>query len=151
MAADSDPDAVRATAVSRDDIHRAIRRRKGTMIVMLDACRSGAGTNTVGPSPVDMNRTANELGDRALGVLLYASARGRQYSYERDEWRNGAFARAMLDGLAGAADFDKNGAVETDELAVYVRRRVVQMTMSQQEPVHVRPDMAPELKIVLLK
>jgi uncharacterized caspase-like protein len=150
MAADSDPDAARGTAVSRDDIQRAISRRRGTMVVMLDACRSGAGTDTAGASPVDMNRAPNELGDKSKGVLLYASASGSQYSYERTEWGNGAFTRAMLDGLAGAADVDKNGVVETDELDFYVRRRVMAMTKGQQEPVRVKPDAALEMKMVFL-
>ena len=152
MTADSDPDRARATAVSRDDIQRTISRRKGTMVVMLDACRSGAGTDAAGTtSAVDMNRTPNELGDKSTGVLLYASASGRQYSYERSEWGNGAFSRAVLEGLAGKADIDKNGAVESDELDFYVRRRVVEMTKGQQVPVRVKPDAAPEMKLVLLK
>ena len=98
-----------------------------------------------------MNRLANELGDKSLGVLLYASALGRQFSYERSEWGNGAFTKAIIEGLAGAADRDKRGYVETDELAFYVRRRVMAMTKDRQEPVRVKPDAAPEMRIVLLK
>jgi uncharacterized caspase-like protein len=121
------------------------------MVVILDACRSGAGTDTSKASPVDMNRPPNELGDKTTGVLLYASASGRQYSYERSEWGNGAFSRAMLDGLAGKADLNGDGAVETDELALYVKNRVFEMTKGQQVPVRVKPDAAPEMKLVLLK
>jgi hypothetical protein len=57
----------------------------------------------------------------------------------------------MLDGLAGGADRDKVGYVDTEELSVYVRRRVLIMTKNRQEPVRVKPDAAPEMKIVLLK
>jgi len=153
MAADSDPDRARATAVNRDEILSTIRNRKGAMVVMLDACHSGATADAppAGGSRVDMNRLANELGDKSLGVLLYASARGRQFSYERAEWANGAFTRAMLDGLGGAADRDRVGYVDTEELSVYVRRRVMTMTKGLQEPVRVKPDAAPEMRIVLLK
>jgi uncharacterized caspase-like protein len=153
MAADSDPDRARATAVSRDEILSTIRNRKGAMVVMLDACHSGASTEAppAGGSRVDMNRLANELGDKSLGVLLYASARGRQFSYERAEWGNGAFTRAVLDGLAGAADSAKLGYVDTEELSLYVRRRVLAMTKGLQEPVRVKPDAAPEMRIVVLK
>ena len=106
MAADSDPDQARGTGVSRDELLRTIRNLRGTRVVMLDACHSGASADAAPAtqSRVDMNRLANEIGDRSLGILLYASARGRQYSYERAEWGNGAFTRAMLDGLAGAAE-----------------------------------------------
>jgi hypothetical protein len=58
------------------------------MVVMLDSCQSGASADaTVAmESPVDMNRLANELGDRTLGVFLYASALERQFSYEDASW-----------------------------------------------------------------
>ena len=153
MAADSDPDHARATGVSRDDILRTIRNRKGSMVVMLDACHSGASLDTPTPelSSVDMNRVANELGDNSSGALLYASASGRQYSYERAEWGHGAFTRAMLDGLAGGADREKLGYVDTEELSLYVRRQVLTMTNNLQAPVRIKPDAASELHIVLLK
>jgi uncharacterized caspase-like protein len=151
MAVDSDPDDARRSAVRMEDITRVIRKRKGTMVVMFDACRSGAGTVPSGDSPVDMNKTPNDLGNKATGVHLYASASGRQYSYERSEWGNGAFTRAMLDGLAGAADYNKNGAIESDELALYVRSRVLEMTKGQQEPARVKPDAAPEMRLAVLK
>jgi uncharacterized caspase-like protein len=151
MTADSDPDDARATAVNRDDIQRVISRRKGTMLVLLDACRSGAGMDVKGKSPVYMSRISNELGDASNGVLLYASASAYQYSFEAPEWGNGAFTKAVLDGLAGAADYDKNGIVETDELYPFVRRRVREMTRDQQEPVWVRPNAARELKLASSK
>jgi WD40 repeat protein len=151
MAADSDPERARATGVSRDEILRTIRNRKGAMVVMLDACHSGdtavAGTR----SRVDMNRLANELGDKSLGVILYASALGRQFSYEHSDWQNGAFTKAMLEGLAGGADRDHLGYVDTEELSLYVRRRVLQMTNERQEPVRMKPDATPELRLVLLR
>jgi WD40 repeat protein len=150
LASDSDPDKARATGVSRDEILRTIRNRKGSMVVMLDTCHSG-DTAPSGASRVDMNRLVNELGDKSLGVFLYASALGRQFSYENAEWGNGAFTKAMLEGLTGKADRDKLGYVETDELAVYVRRRVMAMTQDRQEPVRMKPDATPEIRLVLIK
>jgi WD40 repeat protein len=153
MAADSEPNEARATGVSRDEILRTIRYRKGAMVVMLDTCYSGASADPVRPdaSRVDMNRLVNELGDKTLGVFLYASALGRQFSYEHASWGHGAFTKAMIEGLAGAADREKLGYVETDELAVYVRRRVMLLTRQRQQPVRMKPDAAPEMRLVLLK
>jgi len=157
MAADSDPDKLRATAVSTEDILRTIRALKGARIVMLDTCRAGASTDTVAlaaPSSVDMNKTPNQIGDKSLGVLLYASAQGRQVSLEYPEWGNGAFTKAMIEGLGGAADSGKLGYVDSEELSLYVRRRVIALTREKglvQEPVRVKPDAAPEMKLVLLK
>ena len=97
-----------------------------------------------------MNKAPNEIGDKSLGVLLYASAQGRQLSLEYPEWGNGAFTKAMIEGLSGKADRDHTGFVETDELALYVRRRVLDMTKQMQEPVRIKPDAAPEMRLAWL-
>lgn len=153
MAADGDPERARSTGVSRDEILRTIRNRKGAMVVMLDACHSAdtAGAAKATGSRVDMNRLANELGDKSLGVFLYASALGRQFSYEHADWQNGAFTKAMIEGLQGGADRDKLGFVDTEELSLFVRRRVLQMTENRQEPVRMKPDATPELRLVVIR
>jgi hypothetical protein len=97
-----------------------------------------------------MNRLANEPGDKTLGVLLFPSVSARQSSYEHPDWQNGAFTKAMLEGLAGAADSEKLGYVETDELAVYVRRREC-MTQQLQEPIRMKPDAEREMRLVSLQ
>jgi len=153
LAADGQPDSLRATAVGRDEVLRTIKNRRGAMVVMLDTCQSGASVDTSAPtgSPVDMNRLANEFGDKTLGVFLYASALGRQFSYENASWGNGAFTKAMIEGLSGKADRDNTGFVDTDELSLYVRRRVLEMTNHKQEPVRIKPDAAPEMRIARLR
>jgi hypothetical protein len=152
MAADSDPEKARASGVSRNEILQTIRNRKGSMVVMLDACHSGDTAGTTGrQSRVDMNRLVNEFGDKSLGVFLYASALGRQFSYEHADWQNGAFTKALLEGLQGKADREHLGYVETDELALYVRRQVMRMTNNLQEPVRMKPDATPEIRLVVLK
>jgi hypothetical protein len=153
LAADAQPDNLRATGVGRDEILRTIRNRKGAMVVMLDTCQSGASidASVSTGSRVDMNRLVNELGDKTLGVFLYASALGRQFSYEKAEWGNGAFTKAMIEGLSGKADRENTGFVDTEELSLYVRRRVLGMTMQMQEPVRIKPDAAPEMRIARLK
>jgi len=153
LAADAQPDNLRATAVGRDEVLRTIKNRRGAMVVMLDTCQSGASVDASAPtgSAVDMNRLVNELGDKTLGVFLYASALGRQFSYEDAKWGNGAFTKAMIEGLSGKADRENTGFVDTDELALYVRRRVLDMTTRMQEPVRIKPDAAPEMRIARLK
>ena len=157
MAADSDAGRLRASAVGKDEILRTIRALKGVRIVMLDTCRAGAGSDVAAlaaPSAVDMNKGANEIGDKSLGVLLYASAQARQVSLEYPEWGNGAFTKAMIEGLSGKADREKLGYVDSEDLSIYVRRRVEVLTKEKgllQVPVRVKPDAAPEMKLVLLK
>jgi hypothetical protein len=140
MAINSDPADLRNTAVSADQIVSTLRSLKGIRIVMLDACRAGAGTDRAALAAlgaVDMNRAPNEIGDQSLQMLLYASAQARQVSLEHPGWGNGAFTKAMIEGLSGAADGRKLGYVEADELGTYVRRRVMELAKEKgvlQEP-----------------
>lgn len=156
MTVDSDADRPRATGVSRDEILRTIRQRRGGMVVMLDTCHAGASHDSSGPSTsrVDMNRLANEIGDKTLGVFLYASALGRQLSEERADWGrggNGAFTAALIEGLSGGADRENLGYVDSDELALFVRRRVLNLTERRQEPVRMKPDAAPEMRLSTIR
>lgn len=147
MAADSDPKTLRATAVSKDDILHTIRNLKGARIVMLDACHSGGGIDP--GNRADMSRAINELADQSLGVQMFASSQGRQYSEERGEWGNGAFTKAMLEGLSGKADSQNLGSIEADELGLYVRRRVEALTGKRQTPAHVL--VSPSMPMVTIK
>jgi uncharacterized caspase-like protein len=155
MTADSDPEKLR-TAIKQNEILDTIRALKGVRIVMLDTCRAGAASDTsaFAPSPVDMNRAPSELGDKTLGVLIYASAQGRQVSLEYPEWGNGAFTKAMIEGLGGAADPWKRGYVDSEALSLYVRNRVTDLAKEKgylQEPVRIKPDAHPEMKLARLK
>ena len=149
LTVDTDPNDLATTAVSKDSILSLLRNRKGAMVVMLDACHSGATAEVGRLSQVDMNRTANELGDAALEVQLYASAEARQYSLERKDWGHGAFTKAMIKALSGAADRDKRGFIEVHELGIYLREEVKEMTEGQQTPT--RRISAQEMHVVRLK
>ena len=157
MAVDSDPSEASSTGVWGQQIQSAIRELRGARVVMIDACHSGASIDATGldkQGPVDMNRLSNELGDRSLGVSFYASATGRQLSYENKDYGaggNGAFTAAIIEGLSGQADQRKRGYVAGDALAYYVRDRVLELTRDRQEPVRMKPDAEPELKLVNLK
>src|SRR5262249_23992781 len=131
LAADSDPDSsdLDGSAISRNRILGTIQQRKGSMVVMFDACRSGAS--------VDMNRLPNELTDTGEGVMVYASTRGKTTpSYEHEDWKHGAFTLALIEGLKGKADHTHLGIIEADDLGAYVRKRVFyELTKRTQEPV----------------
>ena len=79
------------------------------------------------------------MGSAQVGAFVLASSDGGQLSQERDEWRNGAFTKAMKEGLAGEADYTKDGIVTLDELSLYVKERVKQLTGGLQLPVDLRP------------
>ena len=45
---------------------------------------------------------------------------------------HGAFAQALLDGLEGAADTDKDGTIQLNELGSFVVNRVPQLTQDRE-------------------
>jgi hypothetical protein len=57
----------------------------------------------------------------------------------------------MIEGLSGKADRDNTGFIDTEELSLYVRRRVLDLTTQMQEPVRIKPDAAPEMRIARLR
>jgi len=133
---------LKATTVSALDLISTVRNMRGRVTVFLDACHSGNAfaKATGGDSLVsaDLTRISNELSSAENGVMMYAASTGRQEALEDPKWGNGAFTKAVLEGLAGAADYNRDGIIETDELGLFVRRRVLELTNRAQEPISLK-------------
>jgi WD40 repeat protein len=71
---------------------------------------------------------------RGTGVVAVAAAGGLQYALESKEWQNGVFTYALLRGLGGAADKNKDGKVQVSELRDYVLEEVRRLTDGRQAP-----------------
>lgn len=124
-AADADADEIGATTATPDALIAAIRGRKGRKLVLVDACRSGLAAAAF--TRFDNSGLFNKLsGQGEIEVLV--SSQGDELSWESSKWGHGAFTRALIDGLSGAADdprdADTLGAITSDELYYYVRREV---------------------------
>ena len=50
-----------------------------------------------------------------------------------------AFTKALLDGLGGGADYEKDGVIHQSELQTYVKRRVTKLTDGRQHPIVAGP------------
>jgi len=72
---------------------------------------------------------------RRTGAVVFSSSMGGEASWEFDVLKNGAFTEAILEGLSGKADIDKNGTVTVDELRDYVSKSVNDYTEGKQHPV----------------
>lgn len=101
--------------------------RAGRVILLLDACHSGDVS-----SGASNEKVASSLQGQ-VGVV-FTSSSGNEYSYEDRSWGHGAFTRALLDGIGGAADFTGDGTVDWSELQLYVSNRVREMTQGGQNP-----------------
>lgn len=105
------------------------------VVLFLDACHSG---NALGVQQSSSERMAELLVKRA-GVMVFASSRGSEYSYELSNLQHGAFTAAIMEGLGeGKADFEiggqKDGTITAEELLAYLRARVPQLTDHLQTP-----------------
>jgi len=150
---DADPSRLRRTCVDKDDFRKYLRAIPGKTVFFFDSCRSGNVEVGVRKRslPQDVNKFANELADAESGVVVFSSSTGREFSLEKDELKNGVFTRALLDGMAGAADYRQDGYITIAELEVYLPERVKELTGGAQKPVSRKPEAVQDLKIIQVK
>lgn len=103
------------------------RLRAGRVIMLLDACHSGDVSGGASNEKVAASLAGH------LGVV-FTSSSGNEYSFEDPAWGHGAFTRALLDGIAGKADFTRDATVDWSELQLYVSTAVRSMTRGGQNP-----------------
>ncbi len=88
---------------------------------------------------VEIDKIAADLASAENGVVVFASCTGRQYSIEHDKWKNGAFTKALVEGLAGKADYTGDRKITINELDLYLSERVKVLTQGAQTPVTAKP------------
>jgi len=137
---DSDPQNLRATGLSFQEVDRTLssRLKAGLTILVTDACHTGR-LGWASYAPGNPSRAADPVarigqGDRSFLKLLASSASER--SFEDDQWDggHGVFTHALLNGLRGDADRDSNHVVQVAEAIDYVSRRVPERTNGIQHP-----------------
>jgi len=99
---------------------------------------------------VDINRVVNEFAAAENGVVTFASSTGREVSQERPDWGNGAFTKAIIEGMFGRADLLHTGTITVSELDAYVANRVKELTGGSQHPVMTRPPTVPDFPIAVV-
>jgi WD40 repeat protein len=126
---------IKNTALSIDMLKGELLKlaEHGRVLVLLDACHSGATTLDGSGKAVDAAALRHELA--AANVTVLTSSGGREASLEDDAWQHGAFTRALLDALNDpSADPDRVGLINANALAHYVARHVASLTAGRQTP-----------------
>jgi uncharacterized caspase-like protein len=123
----------------------------GKVLVFLDTCYSGDVLRG-GRSPLQasLDKFANELATAENGAVVFASSTGNQLSWEDPVWGNGAFTKALVEGLAGKADTRKAGVVRVSALEDYIYDRVKELTDGKQKPMVAKPKMVENFPIVVV-
>jgi len=87
---------------------------------------------------VDMLRFQQELfADlrRGTGAVVISSASGNEYALEGEQWSNGVFTYALLNGLRNArADTNQDNTITVSELQAFVIDEVRKLTSGGQNP-----------------
>jgi streptogramin lyase len=146
---DVDIEHLKRTGVAFSDIKNTVSAISGKSIVFVDACHSGnvfGGKRAV----VDMTSIVNELTSAESGVVVFASSTGKQFSFEDPAWGNGAFTKALIEGLKGKADLLGKGKITINMLQAYISERVKELTKGKQTPTVVKPQSVPDFPIAII-
>lgn len=138
LPAEADVEEIEATCLMFAEIQNTVATVPGKIVVFADACHSG---NIMGGRrAADMNGLVNELVSAENGGVVFTSSTGKQYSLEKAEWGNGAFTKALIEGMNGKADLFGKGTITVKTLDAWVADRVKQLTAGRQSPTAIIPN-----------
>lgn len=148
----ADPEKLKRTGVVFSEIKNTLAALPGKAVFFIDTCHAG---NVLGTGrravAMDVSGVVNELASAENGVLVFSSSTGRQYSLEDPKWGNGAFTKAVVEGLLGRADVNKSGRITHKMLDFYISERVKELTDNKQTPVTLVPNGVPDFPVALVK
>ena len=97
------------------------------------------GWETTAPQPLSLEgRLAPEADTERRAVQVISAADKGESSFRSD--RKSLFVQALLTGLAGAADLNKNGWLMVSELGAYLAQQVNAASKGKQHPTSLRID-----------
>jgi WD40 repeat protein/uncharacterized caspase-like protein len=148
----ADPDKLKRTGVTMSDFRSTLASLTGKAVFFLDTCHAGNVLGSTRKGEIDdVSAVINELASAENGVVVFSSSTGRQSSLEDRSWGNGAFAKAVIEGLNGGADFQKSGRITYKMLDLYVSDRVKQLTHGMQSPVTQAPSGVPDFPLAVTR
>ncbi len=135
---DADTHRLRRTALPYSDLKNTVATLSGKTLLFVDSCHAG---DVMGArrGVADINALVNELTSAENGAVVFASSTGRQFALEDSKWGNGAFTKALIEGLEGQADFGKDGTITVNRLDLYLSERVKALTEGRQTPTTTKP------------
>jgi WD40 repeat protein len=148
LPANANTDRLKRTGVSFSDIRNTVASLAGKALLFVDTCHSGDVMGTRRGS-TDITAMVNELASAENGVVVFASSTGRQYSMEDASWGNGAFTKALVEGMNGRADYLGKGRVTINMLDLYLSERVKELTGGKQTPTTTKPRTIPDFPVAM--
>ena len=117
-----------SSMLSGTELHAALTNIAGQVLLLLDTCHSGAVLGSTNLTPLISRLTSTKK------ISVFAASKGAQTSQEHPEWQNGAFTKALVEGLRGKADDEEVHQVYLKALENWVCLRVDELTKGSQTP-----------------
>ncbi len=139
---DYNPLRRRSTSVSfKEDITSHLTTIDCKKLIFIDACHSGGARSDA----MDINEAIKKVSQKQNISLTFTSSSQNQLSYEDEAWNNGAFTKALIDGMQrGKADGNNDKIITVKELSDYVtvtvRKMVRTLKNELQEPSFINDD-----------
>lgn len=143
-------DRLRRTAVPFTEMKNTVASIAGKTVVFIDTCHAGNIMGARGTG-IDITGVVNELSSAENGAVVFASSTGKQNSFEGSDWENGAFTKAVVEGILGKADYTRTGKITINMLDLYISERVKELTTGKQTPATAKPQTIPDFPFVLKK
>ncbi|MDE3218319.1 MAG: caspase family protein [Nitrospirota bacterium] len=116
---------------------RSFKAARGVTVVP-DASETNSGTPTAPRLSKEMVKFQQDwFADlrRGTGAAVISSSSGNEYSLEGEQWKNGVFTYALINGLKNrGADANKDQTITVSELQSYVIDQVRKLTEGGQNP-----------------
>lgn len=133
---DTDPQDLASTALPMAELRSLFEdqlNKVGRVLLFVDVCKAG----TIGSiQNTTVSADVQTLGDAQGDLFGFLASRPKEVSLEGPQYGggHGAFSYFVVKGLQGAADRNKDGAVDADELITYVLAQVPMNTGNKQHP-----------------
>jgi hypothetical protein len=128
------PAAIEASAIPVSQFQAEVKKlaEHGRVLVLLDACHSGAvaGDGSTLAAKADLLRAVMA----SSNVTVLTSSRGNEISQEDKAWEHGAFTKVLIEALGRDADENHDGLISMSELTAYISARLPALTGDHQHP-----------------
>ena len=136
------------SALSMEELSRILQRLRAERVVLIiDSCFSGAAGGRTPYEPIIASRGViteeflARIANLGKGRVILTASGSREVARESNKHRHGVFTHFLLEGLRGAADIDRDGRIDVDEIYKYVSQKVSAATHGQQNPMRKSPNL----------
>lgn len=133
-----DREKLKRTGVVWSDFRTTLANLPSKVVLVLDTCHSAGASGSATKGGDAYNDVLRDAATDEVGLITFASSMGRELSLENEAWNNGAFTKALVEGLQGKAA-NREGIVTIASLDAYISDRVKELTGGRQHPTTHRP------------